>query len=63
MLEGLYWENWYGAPGADKTNVKNLYVQELVSKEEKKYGILYENQLMGLPRLRQVSILPLAVPD
>ena len=56
MLEGLYWENWYGAAGADKSNVKKLFVQEL-AKSEKKYGILYENQLMGIPQLRQVKNL------
>ncbi len=46
MLNGLYWESYYG-------KAMNLKVKDITDKE-KKFRILYENQLVGIPRLRQV---------
>jgi len=40
-MDGLYWETWY--------NTRNL------TEEEKGY-IYYENKMLGVPRIRQVSI-------
>lgn len=42
MLDGLYWETWY--------NSRNL------TEDEQGY-IYYESKLLGVPRLRQVSLL------
>ncbi len=46
MLDGLYWENWYGT-------TRNMLVRPLADKD-KNDGVLYENQLIGVPQLRQV---------
>lgn len=43
MLNGLYWEDWYD----DKEIGKPVQTQD--------QGILYENRLVGSPRLRQVD--------
>lgn len=42
MPNGLYWEQWYDDPMIHK----EVHPQD--------QGILYENRLVGLPRLRQV---------
>ncbi len=34
----------------------NLKVKELSEKEKLKFGILYENQIMGVPQLRQLRV-------
>ncbi|XP_018023502.1 polycystin-2 [Hyalella azteca] len=42
MLDGLYWENWYDAE------------QSPTAPQDR--NILYENRLLGLPRVRQVRV-------
>ena len=42
MVDGLYWDNWYGT-GDQKVPPQDQ-------------GVLYENRLLGLPRLRQIRV-------
>jgi hypothetical protein len=45
MPNGLYWEDWYDDP----------MLKQTVSVQDQ--GILYENRILGLPRLRQVRFI------
>lgn len=44
MLNGLYWKYWYG-------------IEEPGYELEADEAVLYENKLIGRPRLRQVFIM------
>mgnify|MGYP000223951930 CR=1 FL=1 len=41
MIQGLYWDKWYNNQSADSTTFKS---------------ILYENYLLGAPRMRQIRV-------
>lgn len=43
LLDGLYWEHWYDVSATN------------TSKDDR--NILYENRLLGVPRIRQVGVV------
>lgn len=53
MLDSLYAKDWYG--NQDLKPRSTRHTQTVTVKKGRDHGILYENQMMGVPRLRQVT--------